>query len=82
MYKHIQTLIKKYQALLSAANRLKCGKKIKSSIMTTLNRLRGCLRREYKRIVAQYSSFPRTMAFVLESSCYSQPQLAWVLANK
>jgi hypothetical protein len=82
MYKHIQTLIKKYRALLSAANRLKCGKKVKGSIMATLNRLRGCLRREYKRIVAEFTQFPSVLTLMLNRTLAYQPSMAWILANK
>ena len=45
MRNHLVLLIAKYLRCLSAANRLKCGKKVKGSIMGTLNKLRASLAR-------------------------------------
>ena len=45
MRNYLVLLIAKYCRLLSAANRLKCGKKVKGSILSTLNRLRASLAR-------------------------------------
>jgi len=63
MYKHLQNLVKKYQKLLAAANRLKCGKKVKSSIMGTLNRLRGSLNRLYKAMHNEPVTFKNPFLF-------------------
>ena len=45
MRNYLILLIAKYCRLLSAANRLKCGKKVKGSILSTLNKLRASLAR-------------------------------------
>jgi hypothetical protein len=44
MRNYLVLLIAKYCRLLSAANRLKCGRKVKGSILSTLNRLRAMIK--------------------------------------
>ncbi len=57
MRNHLVLLIAKYCRLLSAANRLKCGKKVKGSIMGTLNRLRASLARLDKAMRGEVVKF-------------------------
>lgn len=57
MRKHLVLLIAKYCRLLSAANRLKCGKKVKGSIMGTLNKLRASLARLDKALRGEVVTF-------------------------
>ena len=45
MRKHLVLLIAKYCRILKAVNRLKCGKKLRSSVFSTLNKLRHSLAR-------------------------------------
>ncbi|RTL04192.1 hypothetical protein EKK58_11120 [Candidatus Dependentiae bacterium] len=80
MYNHLQSLVKKYQKLLAAANKLKCGKKVKSSIMGTLNRLRGSLNRYYNWMVQQGKQ-PKNKDFYISQPFWSKPPVSWVLLN-
>lgn len=57
MRKHLALLIAKYCRLLSAANRLKCGRKVKGSIMGTLNKLRHSLARLDKAMRGEVVKF-------------------------
>lgn len=67
MRNHLVLLIAKYCRLLSAANRLKCGKKVKGSIMGTLNKLRASLARLDKAILGKVTACkePFVVAFLL-----------------
>jgi hypothetical protein len=57
MRNYLVLLISKYCRLLSAANRLKCGKKVKGSILSTLNHLRASLARYDKAMRGECVKF-------------------------
>lgn len=57
MRNYLVLLIAKYCRIVKAMNRLKCGKKIKSSVFSTLNRLRSSLARYDKAIRGESVKF-------------------------
>jgi hypothetical protein len=63
MRNYLVLLIAKYCRLLSAANRLKCGRKVKGSILSTLNRLRASLARYDKAAQGQKVKFKSGLVY-------------------
>ena len=57
MRKHLVFLIAKYCRILKAVNRLKCGKKLRSSVFSTLNKLRHSLARLDKAMRGEVVKF-------------------------
>lgn len=61
MRKHLVLLIAKYCRILKAVNRLKCGKKLRSSVFSTLNKLRHSLARLDKAMRGEVVTFKLDM---------------------
>lgn len=57
MRNHLVLLIAKYCRIVKAMNRLKCGKKLKSSVFSTLNKLRHSLARLDKAMRGEVVTF-------------------------
>lgn len=57
MRKRLVLLIAKYCRILKAVNRLKCGKKLRSSVFSTLNKLRHSLARLDKAMRGELVTF-------------------------